>query len=33
VAALPAREVISGMHIQTDLTLGLGSVCHDYLAK
>jgi acetoacetate decarboxylase len=32
VAALPVREVISGMHILSDLTLGLGSVVHDYLA-
>ena len=33
VAALPVLEVISGVHIMTDLTLGLGSVVHDYLAK
>jgi acetoacetate decarboxylase len=33
VAALPVREVISGVHIQSDLTLGLGEVVHDYLAK
>jgi acetoacetate decarboxylase len=33
VAALPVREVISGVHIQSDLTLGLGTVVHDYLAK
>ena len=33
VAALPVLEVISGLHIQTDLTLGLGTVVHDYLAK
>jgi acetoacetate decarboxylase len=32
VAALPVREVISGVHIQSDLTLGLGTVVHDYLA-
>jgi acetoacetate decarboxylase len=32
VAQLPVLEVISGVHIQTDLTLGLGSVIHDYLA-
>jgi acetoacetate decarboxylase len=32
VARLPVLEVISGVHIQTDLTLGLGSVIHDYLA-
>ncbi len=33
VAALPVLEVISGVHIQSDLTLGLGTVIHDYLAK
>ena len=33
VASLPVREVISGVHIQSDLTLGLGTVVHDYLAK
>jgi acetoacetate decarboxylase len=33
VAALPVLEVVSGVHIQSDLTLGLGSVIHDYLAK
>ena len=32
VADLPVREVISALHIQTDLTLGLGEVVHDYLA-
>jgi len=32
VASLPVLEVISGVHIQTDLTLGLGTVIHDYLA-
>jgi acetoacetate decarboxylase len=32
VASLPVREVISGMHILSDLTLGLGTVVHDYLA-
>lgn len=26
-------EVLSGVHIQTDLTLGMGTVIHDYLAK
>ena len=31
VAALPVREVISGVHILSDLTLGLGTVVHDYL--
>ena len=33
VAALPVLEVISGVHILTDLTLGLGTVVHDYLAQ
>jgi acetoacetate decarboxylase len=32
VAQLPVLEVLSGMHILTDLTLGLGTVVHDYLA-
>ncbi|MCA8057340.1 MULTISPECIES: acetoacetate decarboxylase [Burkholderia cepacia complex] len=32
VAQLPVREVISGTHLLTDLTLGLGTVVHDYLA-
>jgi acetoacetate decarboxylase len=32
VASLPVREVISGVHILSDLTLGLGTVVHDYLA-
>ena len=32
VARLPVREVISGVHILADLTLGLGEVVHDYLA-
>jgi acetoacetate decarboxylase len=32
VALLPVLEVISGTHIQTDMTLGMGSVIHDYLA-
>jgi acetoacetate decarboxylase len=32
VAALPVREVISAVHIMTDLTLPLGRVVHDYLA-
>lgn len=32
VADLPVLEVISGVHILTDLTLGLGTVVHDYLA-
>lgn len=33
VARLPVLEVISGVHILADLTLGLGEVVHDYLAK
>ncbi len=33
VAELPVREVIGGLHIMADLTLGLGTVIHDYLAK
>jgi len=32
VARLPVLEVLSGVHILTDMTLGLGSVVHDYLA-
>ena len=28
---LPVREVISAVHILTDLTLGLGEVLYDYL--
>jgi acetoacetate decarboxylase len=31
VAELPVREVLSGLHILADLTLGLGKVIHDYL--
>ena len=31
VARLPVREVISGIHIVADVTLGLGEVVHDYL--
>ena len=33
VASLPVLEVISGVHIVTDLTLGLGTVVHDYLSE
>jgi acetoacetate decarboxylase len=33
VASLPILEVISGVHIQSDLTLGLGTVVYDYLAQ
>jgi acetoacetate decarboxylase len=32
VAQLPVLEVLSGTHILTDMTLGLGTVVHDYLA-
>lgn len=32
VARLPVLEVLSGTHILADMTLGLGSVIHDYLA-
>lgn len=31
VAALPVRQVLGGLHLNTDLTLGLGRVVHDYL--
>jgi acetoacetate decarboxylase len=31
VAQLPVLEVVSGVHILSDLTLGLGTVIHDYL--
>jgi acetoacetate decarboxylase len=31
VAQLPVLEVLSGVHILCDLTLGLGTVVHDYL--
>ena len=31
VAELPVLEVLSGVHIVSDLTLGLGEVVHDYL--
>jgi acetoacetate decarboxylase len=33
VADLPVREVLSGTHVIADLTLGLGTVVHDYLAS
>ena len=33
VARLPVREVVSALHFRADLTLGLGSVAFDYLAK
>jgi acetoacetate decarboxylase len=32
VARLPVLEVLSGTHILTDMTLGMGQVIHDYLA-
>jgi acetoacetate decarboxylase len=32
VAELPVLEVLSAVHILSDLTLGLGKVVHDYLA-
>ena len=31
VADLPVREIVSATHIIADLTLGLGTVIHDYL--
>ncbi|MCB1310808.1 MAG: acetoacetate decarboxylase [Sedimentitalea sp.] len=31
VADLPVREIVSAVHLLTDLTLGLGDVMHDYL--
>jgi len=33
VSDLPVLEVVSGLHIIADLTLGLGKVVHDYLAE
>jgi acetoacetate decarboxylase len=33
VAELPVREVVSAAHIVADLTLGLGEVVHDYIAR
>ena len=33
VADLPVREVVSGIHLIADLTLNLGEVVYDYLAK
>ena len=32
VAQLPVVEIVSGVHIVSDLTLGLGTVVYDYLA-
>ena len=31
VAKLPVLELVSGVHLLADLTLGLGTVVHDYL--
>ena len=33
VAELPVLEIVSAVHILCDLTLGLGKVAHDYLAR
>jgi acetoacetate decarboxylase len=33
VADLPVREIVSATHIVADLTLGLGKIVYDYLAK
>lgn len=33
VASLPVVEVLSGMHIISDLTLGLGTVIYDYMTE
>ncbi len=33
VARLPVLEVTGGLHLVTDLTLGLGRVAYDYLTK
>src|SRR4051812_5068598 len=33
VAELPVLEVVSGIHIVANLTLGLGRVVHDYLQQ
>ncbi len=33
VAGLPVREIVSGVHLLADLTLGLGTVAYDYLAR
>ncbi|MEM6762601.1 MAG: acetoacetate decarboxylase [Pseudomonadota bacterium] len=32
VSSLPVREVVGAKHVLCDLTLGLGTVVHDYLA-
>jgi len=33
VAELSVLEIISAVHIRADLTLGLGTVVHDYLQQ
>ena len=33
VADLPVREIVSGVHILSNLTLGLGTVVYDYLER
>ena len=33
VARLPVLEIVSSLHFVADLTLGLGTVAHDYLGK
>lgn len=33
VAALPVHHVLGARHVNTDLTLGLGRVMHDYLPR
>lgn len=33
LAELPVREIVGGVHLRADLTLGLGRVVHDYLAR
>ncbi|HBO78643.1 MAG TPA: acetoacetate decarboxylase, partial [Cupriavidus sp.] len=33
VADLPVLEIVEARHLIADLTLGLGEVVHDYLAK
>jgi acetoacetate decarboxylase len=33
VARLPVKEIVSALHFKCDLTLGLGEVAFDYLAK
>jgi len=33
ISDLPVLEIVSAVHFKADLTLGLGTVAHDYLAK